>query len=477
MEYTLGNIKKNKFLIDTYNFTHNGINILLDINNSNFYSVENEYFDLIEYFEDKGINENDLESKYSKAQINEAIDNLINFGFLKDEKPQYPIISLRDNIEVINLVVNVSHNCNLRCKYCFASTGNYNGARDLMTKEMADTTLTWFLEQAKESKTLNLNLFGGEPLTNIPLVEYIVGRCKELEKEYDKKIYITISTNGTILNDKLIKLIKDNDIGLQISIDGDKEIHDANRPMAHNTSSYSFIEKNVKKLLDEVDPVSLIPRATVSKGTTDVNRIVNHLLYGMDFKCAALTPGLGSHEDTSYCEDDLPKYFEEYDELVETFLDKLRNGEEFNIYPFTSEVDAVSKGIRRIYGCGTGLGFASVDIKGNIFPCMRFIGNNEYKIGHVETGFNEVRKKFFNRTIYNRDHCKNCWARHLCGGACVAVQVECGEPLESYNSIVCKIAQYIAERAMYASTVIANENLHFDIKKLQVNDFIRRRFS
>ena len=110
------------------------------------------------------------------------------------------------------------------------------------------------------------------------------------------------------------------------------------------------------------------------------------MLNDMHFKCVALTPALGSHEETSYSEEDLDEYFRKYDELVETFLEKLRKGEEFNIYPFVSEVDAVSKGIKRIYGCGSGLGFASVDIKGNIYPCMRFIGNEDYIIGHVETG-------------------------------------------------------------------------------------------
>ena len=52
-----------------------------------------------------------------------------------------------------------------------------------------------------------------------------------------------------------------------------------------------------------------------------------------------------------------PTLWKRYDELVETFLEKLRKGEEFNIY-----------------------------------PCMRFIGNEEYIIGHVETGFNEKRQ-------------------------------------------------------------------------------------
>ena len=477
MGKTLEEVKKDNYFIDTYHFSHHGMNILLDVNNSNFYSVENVYCDVADYLSDSGITEEEIEARYDDKQIKEALENLTNFGFICDEEPDYEKISIERDKEVINLVVNVSHNCNLRCKYCFAATGSYNGERDLMSQEMADKTLDWFLKQAKLSKVLNLNLFGGEPLTNIPLVKYIVKRCKELEKEYDKKIYLTISTNGTILNDELVQLIKENDIGLQISVDGDKEIHDANRPAANGMSSYDMLSKNVKTLLKEVDPAGLIPRATVAKGVTDVPRIVNHMLDDMHFKCVALTPALGSYEETSYRQEDLDEYFKRYDELAETFLEKLRNGEEYNIYPFVSEVDAVSKGIKRVYGCGSGLGFASVDIKGNIYPCMRFIGNEDYLIGHVETGFNEKRQLFFDRTVYNRTQCKSCWAKHLCGGACVAVQAECGEPLESYNPLVCRVAKRMAELAMYASSVIAKENLDFDMRKLTVNDFIRRRFS
>ncbi|WP_349945608.1 radical SAM protein [Lacrimispora sp. BS-2] len=477
MRDTLKELKSNKFFVDNYHFSHNGINILLDVNNSDFYSVEDVYCDIADYLSDAGTTAEEIQDKYENKQIQEALENLKTFGFICEEEPKYKEIAIEQDKEVINLVVNVSHNCNLRCRYCFAASGSYNGERDIMSQEMADKTLNWFVNQAKTSKVLNINLFGGEPLTNIPLVKYMVKRCKELEVEYDKKIYIVISTNGTILNDELVQLIKENDIGLQISIDGDKEIHDANRPAANGQSSYDMLEKNVKVLLNEVDNSGLIPRATVAKGITDVTRIVNHMLDDLHFKCVALTPALGSYEETSYRQEDLDEYFKKYDVLAETFLEKLRNGEEYNIYPFVSEVDAVSKGIRRIYGCGSGLGFASVDIKGNIYPCMRFIGNEDYIIGHVKTSFNDKRHMFFDRTVYNRTKCKDCWARHLCGGACVAIQVECGETLQSSNPMVCQVAKRMAELAMYASSVIAKENLDFDMHKLTVNDFIRRRFS
>ena len=138
--------------------------------------------------------------------------------------------------------------------------------------------LDWFYAQAVTSEYLNLHLFGGEPLMNIPLVEEIVKYTKELSAKYDKKIFINICTNGTIMNDELLQLIKENEIGLQISIDGPKEIHDMFRPTAENGSSYDLIKNNLPKLFDELDKNSIIPRSTVSRGVTDINGVVNHLL-------------------------------------------------------------------------------------------------------------------------------------------------------------------------------------------------------
>ena len=344
-----------------------------------------------------------------------------------------------------------------------------------MSKEVADKTLTWFFEQAKCSKVLNLHLFGGEPLINIPLVEYIVEKCKILEKEYSKKNFINVCTNGTILNEKLLKLIKDNEIGMQISIDGPKEVHDKYRPMANGNSSYDKLAENMSILFEELDKNTIIPRGTISNAEVDVNDIVKHIIEEMGFNAFFFIPAMGT-EGQSYDNKDLPKYFEQYDKLVETFLDKLRKGEEYNIYPFVTEVDAIGKGVRRIYGCGAGIGFASVDIKGDIYPCMRFTNNKEYLIGNIEDGFNENRDKLFERTVYNRTKCKKCWARHFCGGACIAIPVENGASMNAYNENTCEVSKHMIELAMYANTVISDENLKFNKEQLKVNDFMRRRF-
>ncbi|MBE6050386.1 MAG: radical SAM protein [Clostridium sp.] len=471
----LDQVKNTYKIVEVYSFEHNDVKILLDINNSDFYSVDQKYIDFINWFQGKEVSENELLEKYTTDDLNKVINDLKEFNILVDEIPVYEKISIDRNREVVNLVMNVSQDCNLRCRYCFASTGHYKGQRELMSQEVADKTLEWFVNQAKEAKHLNLHLFGGEPLVNVPLVKYIVGRVKELEKKYDKKIFMNICTNGTIMNDEILQLIKENEIGLQISIDGPKEIHDHFRPTAEGGSSYDLIVKNLEKIFAEIDKNAIIPRSTISRGVTDVCGIVNHLLNEMKFNSTFFIPAMGCG-GISYGLEDVPKLCTEYDKLIEIFLSKLRKGEEFNIFPMISEIDAIGKGIRRIYGCGAGIGFASVDTKGNLYPCMRFTNNKNYNLGNVNEGFNSKRNELFDRTVYNRKDCKTCWARHLCGGACVAIPVENGETTKGNNPVTCEVSKYMVKLAMYASTVIAKEGLKFDRNQLKVTDFMRRRF-
>ena len=90
-------------------------------------------------------------------------------------------------------------------------------------------------------------------------------------------------------------------------------------------------------LFEELDKNTIIPRGTISNAEVDVNDIVKHIIEEMGFNAFFFIPAMGT-EGQSYDNKDLPKYFEQYDKLVETFLDKLRKGEEYNIYPLLQKL-------------------------------------------------------------------------------------------------------------------------------------------
>ena len=80
------------------------------------------------------------------------------------------------------LCLHVAHDCNLRCGYCFASTGDFAGARSLMPFEVGKAALDFLIEHSQNRRHLEVDFFGGEPMMNFPVVRRIVEYGRLLEK-------------------------------------------------------------------------------------------------------------------------------------------------------------------------------------------------------------------------------------------------------------------------------------------------------
>lgn len=76
---------------------------------------------------------------------------------------------------------------------------------------------------------------------NIDAIETIINTIS------NKNIKYSMVTNGTIMNDRLTEILKENDIKAIISIDGPEEINDLNRVYKTGGGTYKAIENNIKK--------------------------------------------------------------------------------------------------------------------------------------------------------------------------------------------------------------------------------------
>ena len=65
----------------------------------------------------------------------------------------------------------VAQDCNLRCSYCFADTGEYHGARALMDAETAKAAIDFLIGHSGGRRNLEVDFFGGEPLMNFDVVK------------------------------------------------------------------------------------------------------------------------------------------------------------------------------------------------------------------------------------------------------------------------------------------------------------------
>jgi uncharacterized protein len=128
--------------------------------------------------------------------------------------------------------LNLTHNCNLRCSYCYAGPK----IKKSMPLKTALKAIDFLAGQASGSCTVTF--FGGEPLLGFSLLKEIVTYSI---KTYKQKIIFRLSTNGTLLSPEIMQYIRKHDIVFALSIDGHKEQHDLCRSSDSQRGSYSDI--------------------------------------------------------------------------------------------------------------------------------------------------------------------------------------------------------------------------------------------
>ena len=119
------------------------------------------------------------------------------------------------------LCLHVSHDCNLRCRYCFAGTGDFGtGHRMTMDPETAKRAIDWVVAKSGKRRNIEVDFFGGEPLMAMDTVKETVAYARSLEKEHDKVFRFTITTNGILLDDDTIDYINREMSNVVLSLDG-----------------------------------------------------------------------------------------------------------------------------------------------------------------------------------------------------------------------------------------------------------------
>jgi uncharacterized protein len=110
-------------------------------------------------------------------------------------------------------------------------------------------------------------------------------------------------------------------------------------------------------------------------------------------------------------------------------------------------------------GCGSGTEYLSVTPTGDLYPCHQFVGKEEFKMGHVDTGVTraDIRKNFEGCNVYTKPKCKECWARFYCSGGCVANSFNTHGDLVSPYEIGCEMQRKRIECAIMIKAAEANK--------------------
>ncbi len=412
-----------------HKYSMNGYFIVLDVNSGAVHIVDEVVYDVLDYYREIPNNEiyEKLGGKYSKEQINEAleeIDELVESKMLFTEDIYEDIIPLIDKREPVvkALCLHIAHDCNLKCKYCFAEEGEYHGKRELMSLEVGKKAIDFLIKASGKRKNLEVDFFGGEPLMNFDVVKGIVEYARSVEKEHGKNFRFTITTNGILLNDEIMDYINKNMHNVVLSIDGRKEVNDRMRVRAGGQGSYDSIVPKFQKLAESRNQTDYYVRGTFTKYNLDFGKDIMHLA-DLGFKQISVEPVVAApSEDYAISEEDLPVIFEEYENLAKDIINRREKGQWFNFFHFMIDLTGGPCVTKRLVGCGSGTEYLAVTPNGDLYPCHQFAGREEFRMGTVDTGVvrPDIRHDFEQCNVYNKPECKKCWAKFYCSGGCTA---------------------------------------------------------
>ncbi|MDK2802141.1 MAG: thioether cross-link-forming SCIFF peptide maturase [Oscillospiraceae bacterium] len=445
----------------------NGFNIVLDINSGGVHIVDDITYDILNLISGNLEKEcpNDILLKLSEAYLeSEIISSYNEIISLYDDQSLFTtdeyhtIMSKISSSPIKAMCLHVAHDCNLRCTYCFASTGDFGTGRKIMTIETAKNAIDYLLYHSKGRRNLEVDFFGGEPLMNMNVVKETVSYARSKEKEYNKVFRFTMTTNGILLNDDNTKFINDEMSNAVLSIDGRKEINDKLRPRVDGSGCYDSIIDKYKKLVDTRGLKDYYIRGTFTKYNLDFAKDVIHLNdYG--FVHISVEPVV-SEEDKDYAitTKDLPIVCNEYEKLSLEIIKRKKEGKEINFFHFYIDLEQGPCAIKRIRGCGCGNEYIAITPDDEIYPCHQFVGKKDWIIGNLNDGLkiDEEKKDFFTKTtIYHKPECSTCWARLYCSGGCSANNVEYQKDILQPNHIYCTLQKKRIECAIMIKAALA----------------------
>lgn len=420
--------------------------IVYDYYNAVIFEITGRMYDFLLNYRDHIDN-----SQYGSEQA--AFEYLIKQGYLLSDN------ALDQDYEedAAYLSFAPSHQCNLRCKYCFAKYGmNYEGDAREYTSESLRYMLDYFFNQAFPNRQkYRINFYsGGEPLIRFDIIKQTVEYCEDLMAKKHIQIMVWLCTNGILLTDEICGYMDEHKMTIGISIDGPKELHDKNRIDAYGNGTYDRVIKNIYHIQHNQRLSSRFKNiwglCVFSDTSTHLVDIIEHHrdLGFNDVQIKLERKILPDNFDYS-------NYKEEYLSLMKKMINEAKNGNISAIRMILNNEDYLGKFILRIITnqyitlrCNAGKCKIAICPNGDIYPCDSFIGIPEMKIGNMYWD-TPISKTFGNLTVNNCEPCSTCSLRYLCGGDCYYNSYINTHSLSTVHPQMCDMLKYLCELAIW----------------------------
>ncbi len=318
---------------------------------------------------------------------------------------EFEMLNVRAQKDRLGIFIVPSRVCNLACTYCMQNNLFEKKSDSYITREIIDKYFIWINDKIGKwgTKRLDIVFYGGEPLTtDMRVLQYLIDQFELLPI---KPVYKLI-TNGT----KLIEYEQflEHMDAIQITLDGNKHVHDQRRITKNHRGTYDLIFDNILYYLSLSEKNKIIIRMNVDKENRanlldDIKEIAKKLpMKQIEFRLSPVDPYLpgmtdvmvhGDIRETARAMTEAHKYLQM----------------EYNISP---NIWRVNCGVSSI--CQW-----SFDTDGSIYKCPSLTGEPERAVCNVCD--DHYSGSFYKTMSYiTKDkECLECPHLGLCYGGCI----------------------------------------------------------
>ncbi len=322
----------------------------------------------------------------------------------------------------LTLILKPTVLCNCSCRYCITPTNIPKGKMDIGLFES-------FCKKLSKSNKYDNFFFiwhGGEPLLmGIPFYENVI----DIQKRYFRgKVAVnTFQSNCTLIDSEWMAFFKKYRIRVSTSLDGDKELHDANR-LRNGKGTFDETIERIKWLQQE----NLLAGVVTVLSKNNIYWVDSILTFFSENNISTrLNPILPS-ERVLNLDDDLSITPEQYADCLIHCYDQWTNGayksngRNIGIAPLNEIIYNLFNDKRpRLcnFSGNCAESFLAINPAGDLFNCGRFCDIDDFKIANILDGFDNIdeifekKKKLIEWTVENNE-CDACEWKSICNRGC-----------------------------------------------------------
>lgn len=364
----------------------------------------------------------------------EEKNHLLKRGHLTELSPKQELSEFRKQVSLIleksaeveknqingNLSFILTYKCNLSCSYCYQKSLDDKLRTAVMSGEFVDNFFSNYFQQLfpKVPEKFSITLFGGEPL--LPANREAISRILAFTKEHSCRVMVATNTTTLPSMADLIGPEKGMIQSVQVTLDGDRFMHDKNRIPVSGQPTFDATIAAIKQLIQLRASVSIrvhIHRDNLESAKKLVEYLEGEKILGHPQVGLYFSPINTFTSDQNTAED-----IKSFGQTFQKVAAKTKLPPS-SLWYMNSLLEMQTKKILpKVRYCGVGSGkFYVVDPFGDLYHCYEEAGHKDRRVGSFSQGklrFFGLKETYANRHLLNIPECIRCSFALFCGGGC-----------------------------------------------------------